>query len=116
MDLKETLRSFFKEMVLPELNQLKSGQERLNERLNGVENRLSDINAHLVDQSRRIDAIREELNGCIDALRDELNGRIDETNRRIDETNKRLDRLYEVIVRREEHTQLRTKVTELERG
>ncbi|MDD3580092.1 MAG: hypothetical protein PHW74_03605 [Desulfobacca sp.] len=47
--------------------------------------RLDDVNTHLVDQSRRID-----------------------------ETNKRLDRLYEVIVRREEHEQLSARVQRLE--
>jgi len=104
MDIKEALRSFFKEMILPELTELKSGQEKLNERLDGVDKRLSDINAHLVDQSRRIDT-----------LRDELNSRIDLVHKEIAETNKRIDRLYEVIVRRDEHSQLQTKVAELER-
>ncbi len=104
MDIKEALRSFFKEIILPELTEIKSGQERLNERLNGVDKRLSDINAHLVDQSRRIDAIRDELNARIGSVQNE-----------IAETNKRIDRLYEVIVRREEHSQLQSKVAEIER-
>jgi hypothetical protein len=33
---------------------------------------------------------------------------------RIDETNKRIDKLYEVIVRREEHEKLEIKVVQLE--
>ncbi|UCH94641.1 MAG: hypothetical protein JSV88_30860 [Candidatus Aminicenantes bacterium] len=36
-------------------------------------------------------------------------------SRRIDETNNRLNRLYEVIVRREEHMILEQRVVELEK-
>ncbi len=112
--------------------------------------RLDDVNTHLADQSRRIDAVREELVGRIDAVREELSRRIDETNKRIDEnirrldennkridsvqaelsqrldaihhdvilridkTNDRLNRLYEVIVRRDDHEELKTRVDRLE--
>ncbi len=76
---------------------------------------MDDINLHLADQSRRIDSVREELSQ-----------RIDETNKRIDDlrvelrdemakTNRRLDRLYEVIVRRDEHYKLDERVAHLER-
>jgi len=58
--------------------ELKAGQSAANQRL-------EDLNVHLVEQSRRIDA---------------LSGRI--------------DRLFEVIVRREEHEQLSTRVQRLE--
>ncbi len=62
--------------------------------------RLDDLNAQLVDQSRRID----ETNQRIDAIRDDLIHRIDATNQRIeavhsdlitriDTTNDRLNRL-----------------------
>jgi len=98
--------------------------------------RLDDVNTHLVDQSRRIDGVREGLNSLIDAGREELASRIDETNKRldavygkldgrldmvrgeligrIDDINKRLDRLYEVIVRREEHEKLAVRMDRLE--
>ena len=110
MDVKEALRSMLQEMILPELDHIKTEQVRINERINSVDSRLNDINAHLVDQSRRID---------------ETNKRIDETNKRIDsvrdelvsmirETNKRMDRLYEVIVRREEHDKLEARLSALE--
>jgi deoxyhypusine synthase len=49
-----------------------------------VDSRLGDMNAHLIDQSRRID-----------------------------ESNKRIDRLYEVVVRKDEHTNLERKVDDL---
>jgi uncharacterized coiled-coil protein SlyX len=111
MDVKEALRSFFKEIVLPEIQDIKTEQIKITERLNSVDQRLADINLHLADQSRRID---------------ETNKRIDETNKRIDsvrdelvsmigETNKRIDRLYEVIVRRDEHSELVIKVIDLEK-
>jgi len=38
----------------------------------------------------------------------------EELNHRIDETNKRLDRLYEVIVRRDEHAAIVIKINELD--
>jgi chromosome segregation ATPase len=104
MDLKDTLRSFFREIILPELSEIKSEQRLMSERLDGVDNRLSDINTHLVDQSRRID----ETNQRIDAVREELLSHLGGTNARI-------DRLYEVIVRREEHTKLDSRVADLEK-
>ena len=107
MELKEIITNTFKELILPELGRIKEENKEIKNR------RLDDVNIHLADQSRRInetnkriDSVREELNARIDSVREELNKRIDETNKRIDETNKRLDRLYEVIVRRNEHVRL----------
>jgi len=97
------------------------GQIGLRSDIANVNKRLDDVNMHLADQSRRIDAVREELSARIDAMREELNhrmdgidARIDETNKRIDETNQRLDRLYEAIVRRDEHSSLVIKINELD--
>jgi len=57
-------------------------------------------------------------NKRIDSVREELGGKIDETNKRIDsvkdELTKRIDRLYEVIVRRDEHSMLDRRVAKLE--
>jgi len=78
MELKEIITNTFKELILPELGRIKEENKEIKNR------RLDDVNIHLADQSRRIN----------------------ETNKRIDETNKRLDRLYEVIVRRNEHVRL----------
>lgn len=55
-----------KEALLPELAELKAGLNR----------RIDDFNVHLLDQSRRIDALREEIGGRIDALRQEPGGRV----------------------------------------
>lgn len=96
MDMKEAVVATFREYLLPELEGLKSGQTRITSEIAAVNKRLDDINQHLSDQSRRIDAVREEL------------------NHRIDETNKRLDRLYEVIVRRDEHAAIVIKINELD--
>lgn len=95
--------------------------------------RLDDLNVHLADQSRRIDAIREELslridetNKRVDAVREELLGQIatlrSELTIRIDETNKRIDRLHEAVqnlalavARREDQERLERRVQDLER-
>jgi len=92
MDMKKAMLAAMQEYLLPELEEIKSGQMRLETELNAVNKRLDDVNLHLADQSRRID----------------------ETNKRIDETNNRLNRLYEVIVRRDEHSAIVIKVNELD--
>ena len=82
---KEGIVPAIKKLILPELEVIKGNQAKMDLRLDAVENRLSDMNAHLVDQSRRIDEMRAELTGRIDEVRAELTGRIDETNNRIDQ-------------------------------
>ncbi len=101
--LMGALRKFFQEVVVPELERIQAENAEIKTTLQLTNKRLDDLNAHLVDQSRRIDDVR-----------DELSHKIDETNRRIDETNDRLNRLYEVIVRREEHEGLAQRVARLE--
>ena len=122
MDVKEAILSAMKEIILPELNVIKQKQVRQEERINSVDQRLADINAHLVDQSRRIDNVRDELVGMIgetnkriDSVRNELVGMIGETNKRIDTTNTRMDRLYEVVVRKEDHSKLESRVANCEK-
>ena len=110
MDIKESIRSGLQELILPELSKIKEENANIKTILDLTNKRLDDINQHLVDQSRRID---------------ETNKRIDETNERIDnlrvelrteiaKTNERIDRLYEVIVRRDEHNKLEARVLLLE--
>lgn len=102
MEIREALRSVFQEMILPELDQMKNQQVRIDERLDSMDKRLSDINAHLIDQSRRID----ETNKRIDSLRGELVRMIADVTYRIDQTTQSIARLYEVIVRKEDHFRL----------
>ena len=52
---KEGVVTAIKNFILPELKEIKDNQTKMSIRLEGVEKRLSDINGHLVDQSRRID-------------------------------------------------------------
>ena len=97
MDIKEAMANVLKDLIVPELNKIKEDNKEIKATLVLTNKRLDDINLHLADQSRRIDSVREEL------------------SERIDETNKRIDRLYEVIVRRDEHYKLDQRVADLER-
>jgi len=95
--MKETIKALLQELILPELKDIKDTLLRHEERLNAINKRIDDINLHLADQSRRIDELRQELTG------------------RINEINRRIDRLYEVVVRRDEHFKLDERVSRLER-
>ena len=101
---KENVVTAIKDFILPELKEIKDNQAKMNIRLDAVEKRLSDINGHLVDQSRRIDEtnnrideVRTELTGKIENVRAELTDKIDEVRTdltgRIDATNNRIDQL-----------------------
>lgn len=68
------------------------------------------MNDHIFDLSRRID----ECNKRIDELRAELKEEINKNALRIDSLNTRIDRLYEVIVKREDHERLEFRVFKLE--
>jgi hypothetical protein len=122
MEIAEIIRNALKDLIVPELDRIREESREVKALLTLTNKRLDDVNLHLADQSRRIDAVREELsqridetNNRIDAVREELSQRIDQTNNRLDENNKRMDRLYEVIVRREEHVTVVERVTVLER-
>ncbi|MBU1487870.1 hypothetical protein KKH56_07485 [bacterium] len=85
MDIGEKVRKVIQELVLPELEIIKAENKEIKNILGFTNKRLDDINIHLIDQSRRID-----------------------------ETNKRIDKLYEVIVRRDEHEKLERKIVRIE--
>jgi len=90
---KEGVVIAIKNFVLPELKEIKDNQAKMSIRLDAVEKRLSDINGHLIDQSRRID----ETNKRIDTVREELGQRIDETNNRIDNVRTELSGKIEEV-------------------
>lgn len=137
MDIMEGIRAGFKELIVPELDRIREENREIRAVLEVTNKRLDDVNLHLADQSRRIDALREELRSDIqaiwgrhDASREELRSGFKENNDRIDSLRERmgseirdtsekfdsrLDRLYEVIVRRDEHVQLAQRLTALER-
>ena len=101
MEIMESIRAAFKELIVPELDRIKEENREIRAVLEVTNKRLDDINTHLADQSRRIDSVREELTR-----------RIDEATTKFDI---RLDRLYEVIVRRDEHRQVVERLTLLEK-
>lgn len=108
MEITETIRNALKDLIVPELDRIKEESREIKTFLSLTNKRLDDVNVHLADQSRRIDAVREELSQRIDAVREELSQRIDQIGRR-------MDRLFEVIVRREEHVMVVERVAVLER-
>ncbi len=109
MEIKDAIRSAFKEWILPELDRIKDDNTQIKVMLESTNKRLDDINLHLVDQSRRIDAVRTEISQQITDVRTELGqqitdvrtelgqlvretrtdltGRMDGINSRLDETN-----------------------------
>ena len=108
---KEGIVTAIKNFILPELKEIKDNQTKMSIRLDAVEKRLSDINGHLVDQSRRIDEtnnrideVRTELTGKIDEVRTELTGRIDATSNRIDQLTFQVGKIAQEMerIKREE--------------
>ena len=75
------------------LREIKDNQERMSIRLDAIEKRLSDINGHLIEQSRRIDEVRTKLTG-----------RIDGTNNRIDQLTFQVGKIAQEMeqIKREE--------------
>ena len=69
---KEGVVTAIKNFILPELKEIKDNQAKIGIKLDPVEKRLSDINGHLIEQSRRIDEVRTELTGRIDATNKDL--------------------------------------------
>jgi len=95
MNVKEAVLAALKELIVPEIQEIKREQGEFKVALGLTNKRLDDINAHLVDQSRRID----ETNKRIDKIHADLIQRIDITNLRIDESNQFINRLYEALNR-----------------
>ena len=77
--------------------------DETNKKIDGTNQRIDETNQRIDETNKRID---------------EASRRIDETNLRIGEEtiemNKRLDRLYEAVVRRDEHEKLQSRLIHLE--
>ena len=132
VSVKEAVLAALKELILPELHLLRQEQAEIKGALTVTNKRLDDLNAQLIDQSRRID----ETNKRIDKVHDVLIGRIDETNRRLDQVHldlmtrmdelrrdvtSRIDRVHErldglsaAVVPWKTHEQLADRVARLE--
>jgi len=129
MDIGDTVRKALQEMIVPELEQIRRDYGEIKTALGLTNKRLDDMNAHLVDQSRRIDetnkriektdakvdAVHRDLIRRIDETRAELKGEMGRLNQRVDEVIFSIGRLYEVIVRREEHDDLKEQVKKISR-
>lgn len=109
-----------KEMLFPEFREIKEGMNNLNIRMDSIEKqillmskRLDDHQAQLVMLNQRIDAVREELTHRIDETNKRIDNFSEEVNRRIFEVHERLDALYNVVVRREEHYELRNELAKI---
>jgi hypothetical protein len=102
MESSEAIKKALKEMVLPELSQIHEEYREIKTILELTNRRLDDVNIHLADQSRRID----ETNQKIDAIHMDLIHRIDEVVFSI-------GRLHNVVIRREEHEDLKEKVKKI---
>jgi len=106
MELIDQIKAF----LLPELDAIRAEQKAINDKFGFIEKRLDSIDAHLIEQSRRIDTTNEKIDRVRDELTkriDETNKRIDETNKRIDETNKRIDSVKDELTKRIDETNKR---------
>ena len=115
MEIKEAIRTAIEELILPDINKIREDNNEIKTILGLTNKRLDDINLHLADQSRRID----ETNKKIDEVNRSLIERIDdlrvELRDELAKNNMRMDRLYDAIVRRDEHVKLDERVVNLER-
>jgi septal ring factor EnvC (AmiA/AmiB activator) len=101
--LMNVLRKSLHEEVIPEINLVRAENTQIKTTLGITNKRRDDLNAHLANQPRRIDETNQRI-GAVHA----------DVLARIDATNDRLNRLYEVIVRREEHDGLAHRLTRLD--
>ncbi|MFH1098216.1 MAG: hypothetical protein ABH886_00970 [Candidatus Desantisbacteria bacterium] len=143
MEIMENIKKLMQEFIVPELSAINNQLIEIKATVAITNKRMDDMNAYIVDQSRRIDnlrmelrdemvGLREELKEEIAELKGELKEEIAKTNKRIDETrielkdeifkntlridgnNMRIDSLYIAIVRREEHEKLEIRTGRLE--
>ncbi len=81
--MKDAIREAIKELLIPELNEIKASSHRLEGRVDEISSRIGDTNLQLVELSRRVDETNNrigETNNRIDAVREELSKRIDTIN------------------------------------
>lgn len=129
MEIVESLRVLIQEKLLPDVNRIKEDNGKIIITLELTNKRLDDINTHLADQSRRIDAVRIELSQKIDEVRIELSQRIDKVQsvmdkrmydmhtdlvKRLDKNNARIDQFSQMTIRRQELDRMETRMELLE--
>lgn len=111
MDINDEIGNAIKDMIVHELDKPKTDVSEIKAVQEVTNKRIDDISIHIADLSRRIDENNRRIDGTNNRV-EELKDRIED---KISETNDRLNRLYEVIVRRDEHKTLELKLIELER-
>lgn len=114
MDIKSAIIEAMKELVVPEMDEIKSSIKEIKSIQQMTNKRIDDLNGYFLDLSRRIDQHSNEIQQVrneVNQVKTELSERMDRLNdsliSRIDVTNDRIDRLYDVVVRREEHEELK---------
>lgn len=94
MEITESVRKIFQEMIVPELGKIREENHKIVAILELTNKRLDDVNTHLADQSRRID----DTNKRIDEVRSELTDRLEKIHSdmvcRLDSNNERIDRFF----------------------
>ncbi len=124
MEIMENVKKLVQEFIVPELGTINDHLVELKSTMEIMNKRMDDINTHLIDQSRRIDDLRTNLEDKIEQVRTNLEDKINQARielkdeifkntNRIDNINMRLDNLYAVVVRREEHERLEQAVTQI---
>jgi len=134
------VKKVVQELILPELGIIRAENQEIKTILQFINQQVNDTNIQLVDQSRRIDELRVELKREMSELRVELKKDISELRvelkndiselrielkkemfglkmelkEEIAKNTIRMDRLYEVIVRRDEHEMLVMRVSRVE--
>jgi len=123
MDIKTTISEALKELVVPKLREIRQLIQEMTSVQQMNNRRIDDMIGHSWDTSRKIDEVNNELDLLrhgFHEVRIELNERIDSLNHslstRIDVTNERIDRLYDDVVRREEHEELKKHLHAFNRG
>ncbi len=110
MTIPKEITDALKAVLFPELDKIKTEIAGVKGVISEQSQRLGDLNLHLIELERKI----ESTNARIDGTNDRIDGLKDELNQRIDGINNRMDRLYDVIVRRDEHDKLDIRVIQLE--
>ena len=89
MEIWEAVKKAFQELVMPELEEIKNENKKINVRLELTNKRLDDINLHLAAQSRRID----ETNKRIDGISIEITKRINQLTFQVGKLAQEMERI-----------------------
>lgn len=112
MSVEEEVMTALKEVLMPELSLLRQEFARTNLPSSLPHDRLDDMIIHLMDHSRRIDALRRELSGRIDPVHSRIDAVHSRLSDHIDSVSSRIDKT--IIMFCDMHQQLITRINRLE--